>query len=172
MVLGEDMLTVERKPEFIVPSHMYGSHTDFSGHEFFEASSIRKRGEKYYFVYSSVVMHELCYAISDDPLGPFCYGGVVVSNCDIGISDDAEIGFKYFECKDLSAVKITVRGYADGEFLVLNEWDGEPLGSIPVEFTNVWEDYTAEVKIPDGTQAVYFKYKGSGTADLLSFELI
>lgn len=35
MVLGEDMLTVERKPEFIVPSHMYGSHTDFSGHEFF-----------------------------------------------------------------------------------------------------------------------------------------
>ncbi len=50
--------------------------------------------------------------------------------------------------------------------------DGEPLGSIPVEFTNVWEDYTAEVKIPDGTQAVYFKYKGSGTADLLSFELI
>ena len=72
MVLGEDMLTVERKPEFIVPSHMYGSHTDFSGHEFFEASSIRKRGEKYYFVYSSVVMHELCYAISDDPLGPFC----------------------------------------------------------------------------------------------------
>ena len=56
MVLGEDMLTVERKPEFIVPSHMYGSHTDFSGHEFFEASSIRKRGEKYYFVYSSVVI--------------------------------------------------------------------------------------------------------------------
>lgn len=87
MVLGADMLTVERKPEFIVPSHMYGSDTDFSGHEFFEASSIRKRGEKYYFVYSSVVMHELCYAISDDPLGPFCYGGVVVSNCDIGISD-------------------------------------------------------------------------------------
>ena len=40
-----------------------------------------------------------------------------------GISDGAEIGFKYFECKDLSAVKITVRGYADGEFLVLNEWD-------------------------------------------------
>ena len=71
-----------------------------------------------------------------------------------------------------SAVKITVRGYADGEFLVLNEWDGEPLGSIPVEFTNVWEDYTAEVKIPDGTQAVYFKYKGSGTADLLLFEFI
>lgn len=63
MVLGEDMLTVERKPEFIVPSHMYGSHTDFSGHEFFEASSIRKRGEKYYFVYSSVVLQAgLCGA--------------------------------------------------------------------------------------------------------------
>lgn len=30
-------------------------------------------------------MHELCYAVSDNPLSGFRYGGVIVSNCDIGI---------------------------------------------------------------------------------------
>jgi hypothetical protein len=30
-------------------------------------------------------MHELCYATSDSPEGPFTYGGVIVSNCDLHI---------------------------------------------------------------------------------------
>ena len=33
-------------------------------------------------------MHEMCYATADDPRGPFKYGGVIVSNADIGISKD------------------------------------------------------------------------------------
>lgn len=42
-------------------------------------------GEKYYLVYSSVVMHELCYAVSEKPDEGFVYGGVIVSNCDLHI---------------------------------------------------------------------------------------
>ncbi len=84
-VLGEDMLTIERAPEFVVPNKLKGKGTSFEGHEFFEAPSIRKKGDTYYFVYSSVFMHELCYATSKSPLGGFEYRGTVVSNCDIGV---------------------------------------------------------------------------------------
>lgn len=85
-VLGKDMLTIEEEPVFIVPGDEYSKGTSFEGHAFFEASSIRKFNDTYYFVYSSEVMHELCYATSKSPVKDFVYGGVVVSNCDKGIS--------------------------------------------------------------------------------------
>ena len=84
-VLGKDMLTVKRAPEFVIPSTQHSAGTEYEGHAFFEAPSIRERNGIYYLIYSSQVMHELCYATSADPLGPFSYGGVIVSNCDIGI---------------------------------------------------------------------------------------
>lgn len=84
-VLGPDMLTVIEDPVIIAPGCMYGEGTGFEGHEFFEAPSIRKIGDTYYFVYSSSVMHELCYATSKSPREGFKYGGVIVSNGDIGI---------------------------------------------------------------------------------------
>ena len=83
--LGEDMLTMEEEPVCVVPGCEYSAGTSFAGHAFFEASSIRKAGDTYYFVYSSEVMHELCYATSKSPFGDFVYGGVIVSNCDLHI---------------------------------------------------------------------------------------
>lgn len=80
------MLTVIKPPAIIVPGSEYSEDTGFKGHAFFEASSIRKADGKYYFIYSSEVMHELCYAISEKPDKDFVYAGVLVSNCDIGIS--------------------------------------------------------------------------------------
>ena len=84
-VLAKDMLTVKSAPEFVIPSNQHSAGTEYEGHAFFEAPSIRERNGIYYLIYSSQVMHELCYATSADPLGPFSYGGVIVSNCDIGI---------------------------------------------------------------------------------------
>lgn len=83
--LKEDMLTIKRKPQFVVPSKPYEEGTGFEGHAFFEASSIRKVHDKYYFIYSSILNHELCYAISDSPFGPFSYQGAIVSNNDMFI---------------------------------------------------------------------------------------
>ena len=54
------------------------------GHSFFEASSMRKINGKYYFIYSSLNSHELCYAIGKNSMGPFEYGGALHSNGDIG----------------------------------------------------------------------------------------
>lgn len=114
-VLDSDMLTVLEEPVVIVPGDDYssafenkiddaakvevqkrsgcdfklssvGNWAGFKNHAFFEAPSIRKIGDTYYFVYSSEVMHELCYAVSKSPVGNFVYGGVIISNCDKGIS--------------------------------------------------------------------------------------
>ena len=84
-VLGPDMLTIIEEPVFVVPGYEYSVGTCFEKHAFFEAPSIRKIGDTYYFIYSSEVMHELCYATSKNPRKDFVYGGVLVSNCDMHI---------------------------------------------------------------------------------------
>ncbi len=296
-VLGPDMLTILEEPVFLAPSEPYSKGSGYEGHEFFEAPSIRKRGDTYYFIYSSVVFHELCYATSKHPTKDFKYNGVIVSNSDLhidtykpaqkpmfygannhgsiieingkwyifyhrhtngtnfsrqgcceqiefledgtipqvemtscgcnggplegrgeypaylacnlfceeesvytdwtaswmnnqfpkitqdGRDGDEEIGyianmkasatagFKYFDCKGVKKVKIKVRGYCQGDFEVKTSWDGSALGKIPVVFTNVWKEYSANITIPDGIQALYFTYTGQGSAHLASFTL-
>jgi hypothetical protein len=295
-VIGSDMLTLERGPENLMPSQPYAKGTSFEGHEYFEAASIRKIGDTYYFMYSSVVMHELCYATSKFPDRDFRYRGVLVSNCDLHIGDykpsetpayyggnnhgsiveiggrwyvfyhrqtngttfsrqgcaeplelrtdgsfvqaemtsqglrgkplqgrgeyptyiacnlycaipsmytaqaawpdnhfplitqegrdgdenDGFIGnmmdgavavFKYFACEGVRGIRIRVRGYCRGEFVVPISREGPAVARIPVDFTNVWTDYRAEASIPDGVHPLYFRYEGGGIASFASFVL-
>lgn len=87
--LDKDMITIIEKPKLIVPSVSYNGNElsleEYKSHEFFEASSIRKFNGKYYFIYSSDVCHELCYATSDSPTEGFKYGGILISNADFNI---------------------------------------------------------------------------------------
>ena len=85
-VLDKDMITVSREPVPVAPSVWNERGTGFEGHAFFEASSIRKIGGLYYFVYSSILSHELCYAVSSRPDGDFRFGGTLVSIGDIGLN--------------------------------------------------------------------------------------
>lgn len=85
--LADDMLTIVGEPKKIAPSFSNSAGTGFEGHEFFEASSIRKVGDKYCFIWSSYYGHELCYALSQSPEGPFRFGGTIISNGDIGMGD-------------------------------------------------------------------------------------
>ena len=84
MELQEDMLTIKGSPKQIFPLPDKKNETE-RVHGFFEASSMRKINGIYYFIYSSQAGHELCYATSSSPTGPFVYGGVIVSNGDVGI---------------------------------------------------------------------------------------
>lgn len=289
-VLGPDMLTVVKAPVFIAPGSQYSHGTGFEGHAFFEAPSIRKIGDTYYFIYSSEVMHELCYATSKEPRGGFEYRGVLVSNGDIGISDyksadlptayiannhgsivkingewyifyhrhtngtwfsrqgcaerislerdgtfrqvsitsqglgseplpakteypayiacnlflenspgrfgdgcpkivqdgrdgDHEIGyianvqngtvagFKYLDCRGITSLTVTTRGYIHGEFELMTSLDGDVLGRVRVNGSNIWKTDTGEVSIPDGVHAIYLRFHGGGNGHLKSFEL-
>ena len=253
-VLDGDMLTIKEAPRFIAPSTHLSAGSGYEGHEFFEASSTRKFNGKYYFVYSSTVMHELCYAVSDSPVEGFRYQGVLVSNVDMGIDsykpaerpmaygannhgglgaplkgkgeypayiacnlycsipkiytgdqatdigpefpritqegrdgdenpgyianmrDGAVAGFKYFDCKDVTEIRIKVRGNRGipqpGKFQVLTGWDGEVLGEIPCKRSNEWHWESAKIRIPDGVHALYFRYAGQHEMSLGAFELV
>lgn len=83
MELAPDMLTIRRGPEKILVGSAEAKDTPFVGHAFFEASSMRKVGGKYFFIYSSENNYELCYAISERPDGGFHYGGTIVSLGDV-----------------------------------------------------------------------------------------
>ena len=300
-VLGEDMLTVTKEPVFVIPSHHLAQGSGFEGHEFFEASSIRKRGDTYYFIYSSVVMHELCWAtaksLDDDK---FEFGGVVVSNTDLHIdsykpadrpmyygannhgsiveiegewyifyhrhtngtvfsrqgcaekitfTDDGKIiqaqmsscglnggplkgegyypayiacnlfcdteslytggnnnvgiymdskfprimqdgkdgdeeigyvanmtdsstaGFKFFDFDGSYISSVRMTGYGGGVFEVRTKWDGEVIGTVPVENYNIWTDVPADISISDDADSLFFTFKGWGNPDFGGFEL-
>lgn len=293
--LDKDMLTIIEEPVIVAPSASKARGTSFEGHGFFEAGSIRKINNKYYFIYSSELSHELCYAVSDAPNHPFVYGGTLVDNGDLGISktaryftgnnhgsiekirgrwyvfyhrhtnssmycrqgmmepidisadgkiaqaemtscgpnggalpgigeypayaacnlymtnpsqadvqsginpfpyitqdgpdigaenenqDEAYIrnmtsgvvaGFKYFDCKDVKKISVKTRGMCYGGGLELSfEPDGEAIGKIPVYGGNEWSWSTAEIAIPDGVHALYFKMYGYGIFSFAAFRL-
>ncbi len=83
--LGPDMRTMAEEPRRLAPGYLQAAGTSFEGHAFFEASSVRVLDGRYYFVYSSEAGHELCWATMPEPWGPVTYGGVLVSNGDVGL---------------------------------------------------------------------------------------
>lgn len=86
MRLMPDMVTLMSEPKRLLPDVTSSQGTGYEGHEFFEASSIRKIGSRYYLVYSSVKSSELCYAVSDKPDEGYKFGGTLVDIGDIGIN--------------------------------------------------------------------------------------
>ena len=109
VVLEDDMLTVKEEPKHIIPYKVKG--TSFEEHPFFEASSMRKVDDKYYFIYSSWLNHELCYAVSDYPDRDFTYGGTIVSNGDVGLNGRSE------------ADKLNMTGTTHGSIIKINnQW--------------------------------------------------
>lgn len=66
--LEPDMHTIKAGPFEVLPGCQATAGTGFEGHGFYEASSPRKIGKRYYLVYSSEQSHDLCYAVSDQPL--------------------------------------------------------------------------------------------------------
>ncbi|MBS5063052.1 MAG: family 43 glycosylhydrolase [Hungatella hathewayi] len=88
--LEPDMCTIKQGPVELLPGCLASKGTEFENHGFYEASSPRKINGRYYMVYSSEQSHELCFAVSDKPMGGYRYGGVLVSNADIGYQGNRE----------------------------------------------------------------------------------
>lgn len=88
--LDKDMKTVISGEKVIAPGKIKAKGTSFEKHPFYEASSMRKYNGKYYFVYSSLLSHELCYAISDYPDKKFEFKGTLVSIGDIGFKGNSK----------------------------------------------------------------------------------
>lgn len=78
--LSDDMLQYaeDPKPIYVVDEEGKPLAAD-DPHRFFEASWVHKYNGKYYFSYSTGDTHMLCYAIGDNPYGPFTYQGVILT---------------------------------------------------------------------------------------------
>lgn len=78
--LADDMKTV-------IPGSIKTDMLTEWEHGFHEGASLRRRGNKYYLVYTDISRGRatcLSYAVADSPLGPYKKGGVIVDNiyCD------------------------------------------------------------------------------------------
>jgi hypothetical protein len=77
--LTDDMLQFAEEPHPVVIIDDKGQPLKASDpHRFFEASWMHKYNGKYYFSYSTGDSHYLCYAMGDNPYGPFTYKGVIL----------------------------------------------------------------------------------------------
>ena len=77
--LTDDMMQFAEEPHPVVIVDDNGQPLKASDpHRFFEASWMHKYNGKYYFSYSTGDSHYLCYAMGDNPYGPFTYKGVIL----------------------------------------------------------------------------------------------
>ena len=78
--LTDDMLQWAEEPKPVYVDDEEGNPLKANDpHRFFEASWVHKHNGKYYFSYSTGDSHLLCYAIGDNPYGPFTYKGVILT---------------------------------------------------------------------------------------------
>ena len=80
--LTKDMLQFAEEPRPIVildPETGEPLKAGDNERRFFEASWMHKYNGKYYFSYSTGDTHRLCYAVGDNPYGPFTYQGCIMT---------------------------------------------------------------------------------------------
>ena len=78
--LSDDMLQFAEEPKAVLVVDEDGNPLKADDpHRFFEASWVHKYNGKYYLSYSTGDTHMICYAIGDNPYGPFTYKGVVLT---------------------------------------------------------------------------------------------
>ena len=79
--ISDNMLEFAEEPKDLLILDENGEPLKAGDHDrrFFEASWMHKYNGKYYFSYSTGDTHLLCYAVGDNPYGPFTYQGVILT---------------------------------------------------------------------------------------------
>ncbi|HSD18030.1 MAG TPA: glycoside hydrolase family 43 protein [Thermomonas sp.] len=78
--LRDDMLQLAEatREVMILDEHGQPLRADDHDRRFFEGAWVHKHHGRYYLSYSTGNTHLLCYAVGDDPCGPFTYQGVIL----------------------------------------------------------------------------------------------
>jgi hypothetical protein len=79
--LSGDMLQFGEEPRAVILLDEKGEPLKAGDHNrrFFEAAWVHKYQGKYYFSYSTGNTQKICYAVGDNPYGPFTYTGVILT---------------------------------------------------------------------------------------------
>ena len=81
------------------------------------------------------------------------------------ILDNTQLGYKYFDLRDVKNIRITYRGTGSGTIQVRTLEDGDPVGSVSVFPSDRWALASAAVKL-NGTYPLYLRFCGKGRIDL------
>jgi hypothetical protein len=109
----KDMLTVISGDDLHYIGVLTGEKakgTPYEEQPFGEASSMRRFGDKYYFIYSSLNSHNLCYAVSDKPTEGFAFGGVLISCGDIGLPGVPDVKHAHMDTGNTHGSLIEIGG--------------------------------------------------------------
>jgi len=79
--MSEDLLEFAEEPKELQILDENGEllKSGDTDRRFFEAAWMHKHNGKYYFSYSTGDTHFICYAIGDNPYGPFTYKGRILN---------------------------------------------------------------------------------------------
>jgi hypothetical protein len=79
--MSDDMLEFDEEPRDVLLLDEKGEPIKAGDHDrrYFEGPWVHKYNGKYYFSYSTGNTHFLCYAIGDNPYGPFTYKGKILT---------------------------------------------------------------------------------------------
>ena len=141
-LLSDDMKQFAEEPKEILILDKSGTVILAGDNDcrFFEASWLHKYNGKYYFSYSTGDTHFICYAIGDNPYGPFTYQGRIL-NPVIGWTSHHSIceveGKSYLFYHDsslsrgvthLRSIKVTEITYnEDGTIVTINPYNNQDL---------------------------------------------
>jgi hypothetical protein len=80
-LLSENMLEYAEEPKDVVILDENGEPLKAGDHDrrYFEGPWMHKYNGKYYLSYSTGNTHQICYAIGENPYGPFTYKGVILT---------------------------------------------------------------------------------------------
>ena len=88
------------------------------------------------------------------------------------LGDGCTAGFKYFDLKNVTGIKIKTRGYFNGKVEFRTKWDGEVIGEAKMDGTNAWTERVATFAPISGVNALYITFVGGGTCSMKSFEFL
>lgn len=87
------------------------------------------------------------------------------------IKDKAVIGYKYFDCKNVTSVALELRGSFRGQVAVSTDADGTNAVSKTdlAVASDEWGMTAVGAPLPDGVNSLYFSFRGEGSLDMKSF---
>ena len=89
------------------------------------------------------------------------------------IKDKSIVGYKYFDFRNVSKIQLEIRGKFKGTIEIAHSENGAAIGSQKVNLSsNSWALIDIPVKAKSGTQALYFRFTGSGRADFKTFAFL
>ncbi len=110
-------------------------------------------------------MHHYPYITQDKPDGEICTQYIT------NLTNKCVVGFKYFDCNNISSITLSLKGTFNGSVIVTSDLN-KMQNTIRLNLnTTEYVDICANITFPNGTQPLFLKFLGTGKLDFDKFTL-